>query len=88
MTQEQIKQKAKDVYIRCFDDDFEYSGVLHALEICAEEIANEATKELKEQIEKMKSDVKQEQSYWNSGEMQFCILQDLLEKWKKELEQL
>ena len=50
--------------------------------------ASMIAKRLQEQVEKMKSDVKQEQSYWNSGEMQFCILQDLLEKWKKELKQL
>ena len=50
MTKEQIKQKAENVYIRCFDDDLEYSGVLHALEICAEETAAEVTKELQEKI--------------------------------------
>ena len=54
MTEEQINQMAKDVYIRCFDDDFEYSGVLHALEICVEETATVATKELQEEIEKLK----------------------------------
>jgi hypothetical protein len=53
MNKEQIEQKAKNVYMRCFDDDFEYTGVLHALEICAEETATEATKELEAQIEKM-----------------------------------
>ena len=58
MTKEQIEQKAKNVYMRCFDDDFEYTGVLHALEICAEETATEATRELKAQIEEMKFDVK------------------------------
>ena len=57
MTKEQIEQKAKNVYMRCFDDDFEYTDVLHALEICAEETATEATRELEAQIEKMKSDV-------------------------------
>ena len=51
MTKEQIEQKAKNVYMRCFDDDFEYTGVLHALEICTEETATEATKELQKQIE-------------------------------------
>lgn len=49
MTEEQIKQKAENVYIRCFDDDFKYTGVLHALEICAEEVATEATKELRKE---------------------------------------
>ena len=53
MTKEQIAQKAKNVYTRCFDDDFEYSGVLHALEICAEETATEATKELQEIINRI-----------------------------------
>lgn len=51
MTKEQIEQKAKNVYMRCFDDDFEYIGVLHAFEICVEETAIEATKELQKQIE-------------------------------------
>ena len=51
MTKEQIEQKAKNVYMRCFDDDFEYTGVLHALEICVEETATETTKELQKQIE-------------------------------------
>jgi len=37
--------------------------------------------ELREQIEKMKFDVKKEQSYWNSGEMQYTLLQRLLDKW-------
>ena len=50
MTEEQIEQKAKNVYTRCFDDDFKYSGVLHALEICVEETATEATKELQEEM--------------------------------------
>lgn len=27
MTEEQIKQKAENVYMRCFDDDFKYKGV-------------------------------------------------------------
>lgn len=36
----------------------------------------------KAQIEKMKSDVKQEQSYWNSGEMQYDLYQRLLDKWE------
>ena len=35
---------------------------------------------LKEQIEKMKADVKQGQSYWNSGEMQYDLYQRLLDK--------
>lgn len=39
-------------------------------------------KALEEQIEKMKSDVKREQSYWNEGEMQYHLLQDLLDKWE------
>lgn len=55
MNKEQIEQKAKNVYMRCFDDDFEYTGVLHALEICAEETATEATRELEAQIERMKN---------------------------------
>ena len=53
MTEGQIKQKAENVYIRCFDDDFKYTGVLHALEICAEEVATEATKELQEENERL-----------------------------------
>lgn len=38
--------------------------------------------ELEQQIEKMKADVKQEQSYWNSGEMQYRLYQRLLDKWE------
>lgn len=37
---------------------------------------------LKEQIEKMKSDVRRERSYWNSGETQYHLLQGLLDKWE------
>ena len=49
MTEEEIKQKAKNVYIRCFDDDFKYPYVLHALEICVKE----TTQELKEENNKL-----------------------------------
>ena len=38
--------------------------------------------ELEAQIEKMKADIKQEQSYWNDCEMQFHLLQSLLDKWE------
>lgn len=38
--------------------------------------------ELEQQVEKMKADVKQEQSYWNSGEMQYRLFQRLLDKWE------
>lgn len=43
---------------------------------------SEATQELKAQIEKMKEDVRKEQSYWNSGEMQYGLFQKLLDKWE------
>lgn len=39
-------------------------------------------KNLSDQIEKMKADVKQGQSYWNSGEMQYDLYQRLLDKWE------
>jgi len=55
MTEEQIKQKAENVYMRCFDDDLKYKGVLHALEICAGETATEATKELEKENAELKS---------------------------------
>lgn len=35
------EEKAKEVYIRCFDDDFKYPEVLNALRICAEESQRE-----------------------------------------------
>ena len=38
-------------------------------------------KELKAQIEEMKADVKQGQSYWNSCDMQYDLYQRLLDKW-------
>ena len=38
--------------------------------------------ELEEQIEKMKCDVKQEQSYWNTCEMQYDLYQRLLDNWE------
>lgn len=38
--------------------------------------------ELEQQIEQMKCDVKQEQSHWNSGEMQYDLYQRLLDKWE------
>lgn len=43
---------------------------------------NERNKKLEAQIEKMKADVKQGQSYWNSGEMQYDLYQRLLDKWE------
>ena len=50
-------------------------------------IENKALREviidLEAQIEKMKSDVRQGQSYWNSGEMQYDIYQRLLDKWEQ-----
>ena len=70
MTEEQIKQKAENVYIRCFDDDFKYTGVLHALEICAEEVATEATKELQEQLEVKDIQIKEleeQKQYWKDS---------------------
>ncbi len=39
-------------------------------------------KKLEAQIEKMKADVRQGQSYWNSGEMQYNLYQRLLDKWE------
>jgi predicted RNase H-like nuclease (RuvC/YqgF family) len=39
-------------------------------------------RQLEQQIEKMKVDVKQGQSYWNSGEMQYDLYQRLLDKWE------
>ena len=39
-------------------------------------------KELEQQIEKMKSDVKQGLSYWNSCDMQYDLYQRLLDKWE------
>lgn len=38
--------------------------------------------ELEQRIEKMKCDVKQEQSRWNSCEMQYDLYQRLLDKWE------
>ena len=35
------EEKAKEVYIRCFDDEFKYPDVLNALRICAEETQKE-----------------------------------------------
>ena len=38
-------------------------------------------KQQSEQIEKMKCDVKLEQSYWNTCDMQYDLYQRLLDKW-------
>jgi len=43
---------------------------------------NSKVEELEQQIKKMKRDVKQEQSYWNSCEMQYDLYQRLLDKWE------
>jgi chromosome segregation ATPase len=40
--------------------------------------------DLEKQIEKMKTDVKREQSFWNSCEMQYDLYQRLLDKWGKK----
>ena len=37
MTDKQILEKAKEIYIRCFDDDFKYPDVLNAIRIGVEE---------------------------------------------------
>jgi methyl-accepting chemotaxis protein len=42
---------------------------------------NSKVEELEQQIKKMKRDVKQEQSHWNSCEMQYDLYRRLLEKW-------
>ena len=39
-------------------------------------------RELEAQIEKMKADVKQGQSYWSSCAMQYDLYQRLLDKWE------
>jgi hypothetical protein len=45
MTEEEIDDKAKEVYKRCFDDYFNYKGVLNALRIAVEETAEQYEKE-------------------------------------------
>ena len=51
MTEGEVCKRAKEIYVRCFDDYFNYSGVLIALEIAVRETASE----LEAQIEKMKN---------------------------------
>lgn len=47
MTEQEIKDKAKDVYVRCFDDGVNYPCVLEALEIAIRESAEEKIADLK-----------------------------------------
>lgn len=47
MTEQEIKDKAKDVYIRCFDDDINYPCVLEALEIAIRESTEEKIADIK-----------------------------------------
>ena len=46
------------------------------------QVLSDHNEQLRELIEKMKADVKQGQSYWNSGEMQYGLYQRLLDKWE------
>lgn len=41
MTDGEIEEKAKEVYRRCFDDDYTYPDVLNAIRIGIEETARE-----------------------------------------------
>ena len=52
--------------------------------ICGRRKSEEQIAELEAQIEKMKTDVKQGQSYWNSCDMQYDLYQRLLDKWEVE----
>ena len=45
------EEKAKEVYIRCFDDDFKYPEVLNALRICAEETQAETEEYIKKLLQ-------------------------------------
>lgn len=62
-----------------YNDELCDSVEKQSFEICT--LENKVT-ELKQQIEKMKADVKHEQSYWNSCEMQYGLFQRLLDKWE------
>lgn len=44
MTEAEINGKAKEIYKRCFDDEYEYTGVLNALVIAVRETAQDAAK--------------------------------------------
>jgi hypothetical protein len=44
MTEIDILCKAKEVYRRCFDDDYKYPGVLNAIRIAVEETNKECAK--------------------------------------------
>ena len=41
MTEAEINEKAREIYTRCFDDEYEYTGVLNALVIAVRETAQE-----------------------------------------------
>ena len=77
---EKLKQKI-DKIVRDYYTSSKALTLYQNLKELAYDITEETRKELQEKIEKMKSDVKQEQSYWNSGEMQYDLYQRLLDKW-------
>lgn len=62
-------------YIKSLEED--YNKLLDVISNYEVKVAD-----LEKQIEKMKTDVKQEQSYWNSCEMQYRLFQRLLDKWE------
>ena len=82
MTKDELKKEATEYALEWGDKtDGTYAccrdGYLAGAEPREKRIA-----ELEAQIEKMKCDVKQEQSYWNSCEMQYDLYQRLLDKWE------
>ena len=44
---------AEDVYKRCFDDDFNYPDILHALKMCAKETAREHSNYFQEELDEV-----------------------------------
>ena len=46
MTDKDILEKSKEIYIRCFDDDFKYPDVLNAIRIGVEEGSRELVQEM------------------------------------------
>ena len=41
MTEAEINEKAREIYTRCFDDEYKYTGVLNAIVIAVRETAQE-----------------------------------------------
>lgn len=73
MTEAEINEKAREIYTRCFDDEYEYTGVLNALVIAVRETAREMAekyekqKEINKELQKENAELKESLKKWKDA---------------------